>query len=358
MKKKIIPLLVGMVCLFARCGQTPSPSANYMILDEVKYVEVFPKSFSLDNETPAISDAMGAQSFAIFDSLLFVQTSDPDGFWYIYSLPGDRLLGKFLRKGNGPSEFLTPPAMNHVRFYRDAGTIFAELFDFNKKRLVVMDVIGLIERGYPELTELSGKMPRWAINSIRLDDNTFFGRELDNSASRLNRFLMKDNKEIVRGNLAKLNKAHVNFGEDHNILAADIKYNAEKDLILETPTMLNYINLYSPKGAEGKTICVGKKLDNIKKIQDIDPADRMYTYDGARIYSDFFAALYCNEDVKTYETERKMMPVIQLFDWAGEPVAELKLNKICTSFDFDLLNGYLYIFDRPSEMFYKYIIQH
>ena len=48
---------------------------------------------------------------------------------------------------------------------------------------------------------------------------------------------------------------------------------------------------------------------------------------------------------------------IFLFDWNGEPLAQLNLNDFATAFDIDLINGYLYTLDWRTEAFYKYDIR-
>ena len=54
---------------------------------------------------------------------------------------------------------------------------------------------------------------------------------------------------------------------------------------------------------------------------------------------------------------RKKEPIIRLFDWEGNPLAEIKLNRFITSFDMDLRNGYLYTMDHQTDEFYQYDIQ-
>ncbi len=50
------------------------------------------------------------------------------------------------------------------------------------------------------------------------------------------------------------------------------------------------------------------------------------------------------------------MPKIQLFDWNGNPLAEILLDRQATSFDIDFVNGNLYILDGQTEEFYRYDI--
>ena len=144
---------------------------------------------------------------------------------------------------------------------------------------------------------------------------------------------------------------------DFNILSAITKCNTDKKKILEAPITLNYLNLYSYDSDWGKTICVGNELYNISDVQSQNKWDRIYTYANITPFTDFFGALYFGEDEKTYQMNRTKLPVIYFFDWDGNPLMELKLSEHGTSFDIDLVNGYLYLLDLKTDNFYKYNIK-
>jgi hypothetical protein len=135
------------------------------------------------------------------------------------------------------------------------------------------------------------------------------------------------------------------------------KYNDKNGRIVEAPIGLNYINIYSLDGSFAKTICMDKELNNITNIQNTEETDRIYTFANLRVYDDFFGVVYINEDELTYQTGRKKLPSILLFDWDGNPFVELKLDHHIQSFDIDLLTGELYTLDRDFEEFYKYDIK-
>ena len=101
---------------------------------------------------------------------------------------------------------------------------------------------------------------------------------------------------------------------------------------------------------------MGNKLNNIGEIQDKREWDRIQTYEDLRIFTDFWGVLLIGEDRKTYQTGRKKLPSIILFDWQGEPLARLNLDHFITSFDIDFTNGHLYTLDVLSDEFYKYDI--
>lgn len=124
--------------------------------------------------------------------------------------------------------------------------------------------------------------------------------------------------------------------------------------IVEMPIGLNYINIYSLNGDFARTVCVGDELDDISEIEDRKEWNRMYTYADLRLFKDFWGVVSINEDKMTFQTGRKKYPSILLFDWDGKPLAELKLTRFVNSFDIDMVNKTLYVFDVYNDKMFAY----
>lgn len=144
--------------------------------------------------------------------------------------------------------------------------------------------------------------------------------------------------------------------QDINILSTITKFNPDRNIVIEMPVILNYINMYSLDGTFTRTLCIGDKVDDIEDIQDKKLWERIYTFNDIATFPDFWGVVYINEDAKTYQTGRKKLPCIYLFDWEGKPLAELKLKHFITTFDIDLRNRTLYTFDLEDEVLHKYDI--
>jgi hypothetical protein len=191
-------------------------------------------------------------------------------------------------------------------------------------------------------------------NFVVIDSATFLCREIDGTQTRQTRFLLHNGQRTTVPLLEKLNQACIRNRADFNILSTAIKRNWHNNRVVEAPISLNCINIYSPDGSFGKTVCIGNKPDNIGRIQD---SNRKYTFAHLHLFSEFWGVVYINENFNTYLTERKKHPSILLFDWNGEPLAKLKLNGFITSFDIDFINGYLYTLDLYTDVFCKYDIR-
>jgi hypothetical protein len=355
-------LIIG---LFVNCNGSDTSSPDYMILGEIRYVDTFPQAFSLDNAIEVDIDIIGMRNFFICDSLLILSTTDKEGFWSFVSLSDYRFLGKFLSQGQGPYEFSqTPSAGNRVKFFKNEDVFFASIYHFEKGKLYEMNIDESIENNRLSICTIKDSLPPFLVNFVVIDSITFFCKELSNNNTQQIRYLLVDGKKLTHPHLDRLNLAKIREEEDHNILSTGTKYNFNKNRIIEMPIGLNYINIYSIDGSFGRTICVGKQLDHIGKIQDKERWDRIYTFADLRLFSKFWGVVYINEDEKTYdlkyktnEIKKTQLPNILLFDWTGEPLAQLKLNNYITSFDIDFTNGYLYTLDVNTDMFCKYDIR-
>lgn len=189
-------------------------------------------------------------------------------------------------------------------------------------------------------------------NFIAVDDSSFFYKEAEASHTRQIRFMA--GKPELPFAVRRLNEAVVDNEKDINIISTISKMNHANRRIVEMPIGLNYINMYSLSGDFAKTICIGNKLDDIADIEEEKEWNRIYTYADLRVFKDFWGVVSVKEDMKTFQTGRKKYPSVLLFDWEGNPLAELKLNRFVNSFDIDLVHKTLYAFDVYNDEIFTY----
>ncbi|MBQ9884002.1 MAG: hypothetical protein IJM43_06060, partial [Bacteroidaceae bacterium] len=98
MKKVLLLFLLLSVCTACNRGTSyPEPSQDYMVLDQIEYVNEFPVNLNLPDEGLDTGlDIIGIQNFQVIDSLLLICQSSSQGFWKFYSLNDHKLLGKML----------------------------------------------------------------------------------------------------------------------------------------------------------------------------------------------------------------------------------------------------------------------
>jgi len=329
-----------------------------MTFDEVRYVDTFPQTFSLNNGVEVdleSMDILGVNGFRVYDSLLIMSTRDTEGFWYFLSLPDCRYLGKFLTMGQGPYEFYEPPAVEQSEVMRENGNLFAVIYHFHQGKLYKMNIDESLRNRQLNIKTIHDALPTELFDFVMIDSLTYFCKEISDNETQQNRYILVSGERIVPRNFEKLNSAQIRDHEDYNLLATQTKYNFTNGKFVEITARLNYINMYSTDGSFAKTICVGKRLDNIEKIQDTDFRDRLYTFSDLRQFPRFWGVVLRNE--ASFTKERTQLPSILLFDWNGKPLAQLNLTDFAQEFDIDLINGHLYTLDRKTDVFCRYDIR-
>ena len=190
-----------------------------------------------------------------------------------------------------------------------------------------------------------------------LDSNTLYCREIANEQTQQIRYLSRNGQRVIPKNFEQLNQAKVRHDENFNLLSTLSRKSPSGDFIIEVPISLHQVNLYATDGNFGKTLCFKKQLENLRDIENENKWERFYTYSDIRTYNTFWGVLQVDETNKDWQLGRKHLPVIQLFDYQGNPIAELKMDRFITSFDIDFNNGALYTLDYQEDEFYKYDIQ-
>jgi hypothetical protein len=315
-----------------------------MAFDDVWYVEEFPTTFQLDEpERIFEEDIIGIRDVKVIDSIMIVATAETIGMWKFYSLPTYHYLGKFLNQGNGPTEYLFPPFLSHSTFVYKDSSLTAYIRDNQRGNVISMDIGKSIKNQKLEYTKLDVNIPNLVLVSTTIDSNKFIAKEISDDFTQQVRYVInggvKDTLEIF----SALNGARVSPGESHSTLAGAIAYSHSKQLILEMPAMLNYLNLYNLDGSFTKTICYGDKMMSIEGVEQVVEFDRIQTFRGYALFDDFFGVMWGgNTTLEEQEMIGKPRSIL-LFDWEGNPLAEIKLkDKYATSFDIDLINGKLY----------------
>ena len=352
----LLSVVILSLLLLISCSQSPTTSSpNFMVFDDVKYVTEFPQSFKLTGKTVPDIDVIGINNFVIHDSNIIFSTKRTDSLWSVYTLPEYDYRGSFLSKGNGPFEFVQSPSVGtKATFYKENDELFAGVHDFQKGRLLKVNIDKTLNEKKLNISVLNDSLPPFLFNFMMIENDKYFCKEVNNNHTQQTRYILENNKRTTPDILEKLNQASINEGEDVNILSTMTDMNFDNSIIVEIPIGLNYINMYKLNGRFAKTVCIGDKLDNIEKIQNKDRWDRIYTFADLRLFENFWGVIQIDEDEKTYQLGREKLPVIYLFDWQGKPLAELKLDHFITSFDIDFNNGELYTFDVHSDEFYKY----
>lgn len=353
-----ISVILILWSLLLGCRRMPPsvPSSEYMMMKEVKYISSFPRSYQLQEKEVVNVGVLGATDFVILDSLFVISTSRRDGFWSFVSTENFRQLGTFLQIGEGPEEFVRAATVSRAHFFRQGDKLFAALYDFYRGKLCKVDISETLATHRLSMTVWQNDLPKQLFNFVAIDSVTCYCREINATETQQNRYIWKNGEREVTEHLEDMNLATIRPREDFNLLSAIVKRKPDEDLLVEASVSLNQINLFSLSTSLGKTICVGDCLDNLEDIQSQMRWNRKYTYGGVQTYTFCFAVLCVNETNMLWQTGRRQAPSVQLFDWEGNPLVELKLDVFANAFAFDFAHGYLYVLDNMDE-FYRYDVR-
>lgn len=333
-----------------------SPTSFMGFKDQIVYVKEFPQTFTLSGETVPDIDIIGIQDIQICDTMIIFSGKGQENLWACYSLPRYDYLGSLLTKGNGPNEFIQAPWVSSATFFNERDELHAGIYDFQRGRVFNANITQTLKTGKLDMHLMRDSLPPFLFNFFIIDSARYFCKEANHQQTQQTRYLIERDKQLHPAVFDSLNCVKLEEMQDINILSTITKFNPARNIVVEMPVGLNYLNMYSLDGTFTRTLCVGNKVDDIEDIQDKKRWERIYTFGDIRAFPNFWGVFYIGEDEKTYETGRKKLPCIYLFDWEGKPLAELKLQHFITTFDIDLRNRTLYTFDLEDEVLHKYDI--
>ncbi len=139
-----------------------------------------------------------------------------------------------------------------------------------------------------------------------------------------------------------------------NILSRNTCYNSASDKFVEAMLYLNQINIISGDGTEGKTICVGKRLDDISKIERENYASLVKGYTTVSAWDEGFGAIYSGATEMDYQLLTANDLRIQFFDWEGNPRCLVELPYQTYSFDIDFENKVMYVLNTTDDKLIAY----
>lgn len=354
--------ILAFVAFLAGCAELPS---NRMCFDEVHYVESFPKTFDLQqakSREELSVDTWSLAGFRIVDTLLIAVSNDSEGYWTFFSLPDMRPLGSFLRKGNGPGEFLSCPFLGDAAFRREADGLHAYLHDDALNRLFALNIDSTLRRGTAVLRLLSDSLPPQVFRSQYIGSDRWLLRVLSQDWKRMDRCFFENGRCETPPVLEPLNAAYISKadGASQNLIGAIIKYSPLHDRIVEAPVSFRYINIYAPDDSFARTISLTREIEDIDYLVEQGFYNFPCSFWRLELYDDFFAVLAsANEETEMTLNDKSVAHprVIRLFDWEGAPLAEIRSEQPITTFDFDPARGHLYIYsfyDADREEFCRY----
>lgn len=324
-------------------------------------INEFPKTLNLSHKKIKVaSNLYTPVGLSLLDSVAVVLDLKSDTLFQVFRLPGFDRIGGFISRGQGPDEeyFVDPFIQRlpgNVVMYRSGSTVRKLSFNMLNQNFEFIDDIELPA----SLLDL--------FHIIELNDGVIVGVKTDGQTER----------EFVSYN--KRSKEIKDFGVDYPVVNKDITISEEfknmvfakaltakpdKKLFACVYDKFPILRIYSNRGELKKEVRLNngqsfpyaliESNPTIKSINDI-----MQNYRMIKSTDRFIYALYMGKksgDVSPGLND--FSNTIHVWDWDGNPIAELKLDHQIFTFDVDKDDHGLVASSLESlNVLYKYVLE-
>lgn len=346
--------LLSLTAAFCSCTETGTVDKEYMALENVKYINDIPTSYTLKAAEGKVLNLpiVHIEDFAISDSLFIASTGKDDGLIDILNLKDQTVRCSILRKRNARYEFMYSIGITlEVSLMHRDDTLYAYICNSPIGKLYKVNINKCLESSHTDITEVfeECKLPRDAFWTRMLNDTLLVTRSLEDMQTAQIRKLMNAKGDVVPSPVMDtLNRFKIPAKENFNIMSTLIAVSPDSPVCVEAPLGMNYINVYNPLESTGYTLCIGKKMDKLSDILRTERKDRRYMFADARSYHFGFAVLVFDIDEMTFQMNKKFTPSILLFDWQGNSLGKIDSDFKFNNFDIDERNRNLYVLNEDN----------
>lgn len=323
------------VLLFASCESPSGQNDNSISFSEVQRISSFPRTIPANNRVTLLkAPSVGMVSFCISGDFFVAQLRGVDYNVEVYSYPKMEYKGRFVNKGNGPQEFLNANFAEGNFAYDRNGESFV-LFDvMDKDYMFELNVTESVKEGITEGSVIHSDCRIGDLRRARLQDDSFlFCSLIYGDGMRLERHFFRNGDSYKTPPLEKLNGGVIHSA-DMMLLDSNIGYNEKNGRIVEASSMRDVVNIYSVDGSFCRSLSVNKSSLTLNRLAQTPRGDVRRYYYGLCSYPDSFALLFIG---KTQNEMNIMLPnvSIQVFDWDGNALAEIKVPTFINTFYLD-----------------------
>jgi hypothetical protein len=301
------------------------------------------------------------------NNFLITKNDGKDYLFTVYSLDSLKKLGDLVAKGGGPNEFPTSARFDYVSKMGDTSYFWAH--DLNKPILSKININKSIEKGETVVEDTTAlPIDESFVTAFKFSDEKIVGRS-GNTVPDMGRLKIYNPKEKAISKLVPFfPKVEYSRTDDefmvtklNSIYVGSLTVKPDGTKIASAMNSFNQIDIFDTNAellvsikddfSEGE-----KRIEQYLKDGNLDWNHLMGYYADICSTEDFVFALFRNQLWEDYG--EKMIPVtIRVFDWEGEPIAELKVPDYLYSIAIDEQNGYLIGFSYHQEKVMRYDIQ-
>lgn len=351
---KLLSLFSIMTLTLVGCNK--SGQQKIAMPDTLIYQD-FPKEINL-KETSGTIDDIGLSYIKIQDDYIIISHGSFKP-WSIFSRSNGEKLGDILSIGQGPTEFQLVPNPTSGAYTLENDSLVVYLDDQNQHRVMRLNIPKEIETG-SGLSEafrsdsLNNRL--WMVKTLGKDKVLVQKPSEDFSSFR--RIIVTPDSTYEIPVTRHLSKIAIPEGDDFkiNLLAKISGYNPSNKKVVEAMSFFNQINLYSLEDDWGKTICIGTDLDKVEDVMARNKNDMHFIHWGLTSWDDAFGVIYMDAGISDIGKGNVNHVEIRIFDWDGNPIARIPIDRNIKSFDIDFSDNLMYAVDATEDKVVTYDI--
>ena len=342
--RHIIQMTVAYVILAAIYG-----CQNDNVFDAKVYHSKEWHTYSVEVEKVSMKDAglVGISGIHVCGSAILLKTSHSSQHSQIHilSLPGLFDMGHYLTRGRGTNELLSPIIKSHAK--DSGGDDLVYIFDLNLCSSYCLNLSESVRKQSTALTHLinlpSGTVDAYPYGEKHVvivpESNDYVCSIIDESGQQVNRMSLYPDLPGIWY---------------FDTLSSANAVDRDKEKLVMAMCMIPQVNILNLDTGEKKTAAVAEDYRDWRKILDKDARQRIY-YTGITQSSEYVMALYCDARFEDWVKEQ-YMPHIHIFDWDGNFLYDITLDKKLKAIAYDESGDCMYGIDINDEI-YRYVFQ-
>jgi len=314
-----------------------------------------------------LKDAIGLSAIHTIDNYLITRKSGSEYFFTVYSLDSLKELGQIVRNGDGPNEFPTVAAFDYVSSKNNFSYLWAH--DLNRPILSKININKSLEEG-KTVVEDTASLPleESFVTVFKFSNEKIVGRS-GNTVPDMGRLKIYNPKEKKISKMVPFfPKVEYSRTDDefmvtklNSIYVASLTFKPDGSRMASAMNNFNQVDIF-----DSNAELILSLKDNVEEYdkrrkeflnnENLDFRHLKSYYSGVTSTNNFIFSIFRNQPNEDYG--EKLIPVtVRVFDWEGNPIAELNIPDYLFSIAIDEKNGYLIGFSYHQEKLMRYDIK-
>ena len=301
------------------------------------------------------SEILGATNIIIYDTLLMVTTSNPEGQLQVFSSNTLEHLGSFCKKGRARNEMLKAMSVTEQAYYRSGHLILALLDP--PRTFKEVDITASLQSGNTEIIS-SQECPSMGCGEVMLLNNDYnyryeferntFGVE-DITGIPTGYTVYKDEKKRELKFFKKLMDIEPEVNKQIPYMGS-LQKHPQRNLVVQSFQGMDYLLFMDFDADEYFAVHQqGSLTFNDTYVNSKSQMPPHFT-DGAKS-SKYLMFLYRQGEYTQKTTAGDWYPELLVFDWSGNYITGFKMDRVINMIEYDEIHKVLYGLNGDDELY-------